>query len=108
MFSTRTGLRWASTWQMKHKPQTPAKWTKILPWRKRLEEKAKPKVAVLNLHGMIANSSLNRRNLSIHSTQKLIDKAFDTKKCEMLRIEKKFYYFDEIPKYCNIYVIKKL
>lgn len=67
---------------MKHKPQTPAKWTKILPWRKRLEEKAKPKVAVLNLHGMIANSSLNRRNLSIHSTQKLIDKAFDTKKCE--------------------------
>ena len=67
---------------MKHKPQTPAKWTKILPWRKRLEEKAKPKVAILNLHGMIANSSLNRRNLSIHSTQKLIDKAFDTKKCE--------------------------
>ena len=86
MFSNK-GLRcWASTasnWQMKHKPSSPAKWTKILPWRKRLEEKAKPKVAVLNLHGMIANSTgLNRRNLSIHTTEKLIDKAFATKKLE--------------------------
>ena len=88
MFSNK-GLRCSisasvasNSWQMKHKPSSPAKWTKILPWRKRLEEKAKPKVAVLNLHGMIANSSLNRRNLSIHTTEKLIDKAFATKKLE--------------------------
>ena len=87
MFS-KSGLRCSAStaaWQMKHKPPQPRTWTKILPWRKRLEEKAKPKVAVLNLHGMIAASTggLNRgRNLSIHSTQKLIDKAFSTPKCE--------------------------
>lgn len=76
--------------KLKHQEQqSEKKWTKILPesMRKRMEAKKKPKVAVLNLHGMIAaprgrGNFGGRQPLSLVTTEKLIDKAFSLKKLE--------------------------
>ena len=82
--------RLSSTWQMKNVAKEPSKLAKILPesWQNKLKSKGKPKVAVLNLHGMIASGSGGsplfggRKSLNIQNMEKLIDKAFNTKKLE--------------------------
>ena len=86
---SQTSVRLASTWTMKNTASKPGLLSKMLPggYRKKLENKGKPQVAVLNLHGMIASSSgrspgFSRSPLSIQTTEKLIDKAFSTKKLE--------------------------
>ena len=77
-----------TSWEMKHKKTEPKKWTKILPqsFREKMANKTKPKISVLNLHGMIASSKPQsfggRKPLNIQSTEKLIDKAFKGKKLE--------------------------
>ena len=54
-----------TAWEMKHKKSEPKKWTKIMPqsWREKMANKSKPKITVLNLHGMIAAS---RRQGAVH------------------------------------------
>lgn len=92
LISTNAGImmmnKFMST-KMKHQQEKPdKKWTKILPesMRKKMAAKKKPKVAVLNLHGMIAaprgNRLGGRQPLSLATTEKLIDKAFNLKKLE--------------------------
>lgn len=67
----------------------PSKLGKLLPqsWRKKIEAKQKPHIAILNLHGMIASTGGGPRfggqkPLSIHTTEKLITQAFNTKRLE--------------------------
>ena len=78
-----------TSWEMKHKKTEPKNWTKILPQslKEKMANKSKPKISVLNLHGMIASSrgqsfGGGRKPLNIQSTEKLIDKAFKDKKLE--------------------------
>ena len=57
-------------------------WSKLLPSKlqKRREEKNKPKIAVVKLHGMIAAASKTQRSgLNLETCEKQIDKAFATK-----------------------------
>jgi len=77
--------------ELKHKPvASPPSWHKFIPsksLKKRLENKKKPSVAVLNLHGNIAASSgggglRGKQPLNINSTRKLIDTSFATPRLE--------------------------
>ena len=54
----RTMSTTTTSWEMKHKKTEPSKLAKILPqsWRKKMANKSKPKISVLNLHGTIMAS----------------------------------------------------
>ena len=78
--------------QLKHKPsnKVPA-WHNVIPFkalRKKLANKEKPSVAVLNLHGQIAaemgkgGAIGGRQSLNIDSTRKQIESSFETPKLE--------------------------
>ena len=67
-------------------------WQKLIPfkgWRSKLENKRKPGVAVLNLHGLIAadmgrggGGFGGKKPLNIGSTRKLIEKSFEVPRLE--------------------------
>lgn len=77
-----------STWQMKHKELPLPIWSKILPssMRSKLSNKRKPKVAVINLHGMImrnqGGSFGGRKLVNFENTKNVVDKTFDLKRLE--------------------------
>merc|ERR1712223_1963395 len=77
--------------ELKNKPAgDPPSWHKFIPTKslkKKLENKNKPSVAVLNLHGQIAANTgggglRGKQSLNIGSTRKLIDSSFALPKLE--------------------------
>ena len=78
--------------ELKHKtsPDVPL-WHKFIPFKslkKKVENKSKPSVAVLNLHGQIAADNSGgggfrgKKSLNISSTRKLIESSFATPRLE--------------------------
>ena len=82
--------------ELKHKPAAnPPSWHKFIPsksLKKRLENKKKPSVAVLSLHGQIAASSgggglRGKQPLNINSTRKLINSSFAVPRLEAVLLD---------------------